>query len=148
MRAAMSAALLLFPLAGGCTAVFGRPSPEEHAVQKLASGMTIQELVVTRGRAARSGDLVEVHYHARLPDGTTIDSTRERGQPAAITLGGYETLRGLEEGIVGLCVAGSRRLVLTPELAYGPGGNPPLVPPETPITIDVELLRILSAPRD
>lgn len=147
MRRAWLACLLVAPLCG-CKSFFGKPAPEAHPVLTLASGMTVQELVITQGRAARVGDLVEVHYLASLPDGTTIDSTRERGQQAAITLGGNETLRGLEEGIVGLRVAGSRRLVLPPELAYGPGGNPPLVPAETAITIEVELLRILSAPRD
>jgi FKBP-type peptidyl-prolyl cis-trans isomerase len=139
-------AVLGFALAaGGCKMLVGSPTPVVHPVQRFPSGMTLQDLVVTQGQAAREGDSVEVHYVAQLPSGTTIDSTRDRGLPVTFALGAHQTLRGLEEGVVGMRVAGSRRLVLPPDLAYGPGGNPPLIPPETPIVIEVELLRIVAS---
>lgn len=143
---ALSLALGVALAGGGCKMLVGSPSPVVHPVQRFPSGMTLQDLVVTDRAAAREGDSVEVHYVAQLPSGTTIDSTRERGLPVIFTLGAHETLRGLEEGVVGMRVAGSRRLVLPPDLAYGPGGNPPLIPAETPIVIEVELLRIVASP--
>jgi peptidylprolyl isomerase len=129
-----------------CKLLLGRPSPIEHPLIELASGIQVQDLVRTENRAAASGDTVEVHYVASLPNGSVIDSTRERGQPVTFTLGTGETLQGLELGIIGLRVAGSRRLIVPPDLAYGPGGNPPLVPAETPLVIEVELLHIVAPP--
>ena len=50
---------------------------------------------------------------------------------------------GWIDGMTGMRVGGSRRLVIPPELGYGSGGNPPSIPPDATLTFDVDVVEIL-----
>ena len=85
-------------------------------------------------------DTVEVHYTGWLLDGTKFDSSVDRGQPASFGLN--RVIAGWTEG-VGLMVAGEKRKFVIPsDLAYGPKGKPPTIPPAATLVFDVELLAI------
>jgi len=56
-------------------------------------------------------------------------------------------IRGWDEGLVGQRVGGTRRLIIPPDLAYGPNGFPLLVPPHATLVFDVALTAIRPVPR-
>ncbi|MGB5081408.1 MAG: FKBP-type peptidyl-prolyl cis-trans isomerase [Burkholderiales bacterium] len=107
-----------------------------------ASGLTIEDTVIGRGEAAASGRDVTVHYAGWLADGTQFDSSKEKQDPFEFTLGKREVMDGWEEGLPGMKVGGTRRLVVPPRLAYGEAGAGDTIPPNATLTFEVELLAV------
>jgi FKBP-type peptidyl-prolyl cis-trans isomerase FkpA len=111
------------------------------AMQRTDSGLYLQDLVVGTGAEARTGRYLEVHYTGWLPNGTKFDSSRDSNQPFALRLGVEpRVIPGWEEGLVGMKVGGTRRLVIPSELGYGAEGSYPVIPPHSVLVFDVELL--------
>jgi len=107
-----------------------------------ASGLTIEDIVVGEGRTARPGREVVVHYAGWLSDGTQFDSSKEKQDPFEFALGKREVIAGWEEGLTGMKVGGTRKLVIPPDLAYGHEGAGDTIPPNETLTFEVELLRV------
>ena len=88
-----------------------------------------------------TGQMVEVHYEGRLPDGTVFDSTYERGEPAVFP--SDRLIQGWVQTLPLMNVGEAWTLVIPPELAYGEQGTPggPIAPNET-LIFELELLGI------
>jgi len=105
------------------------------------SGVQITELVVGEGTGPPlRGDLVIMQYDAWYLDGKKFDSTYDRGQPFSFRMGFGRIPQGWEEGMSTMRKGGKRRLIIPPELAFGTEGRGGLVPPETWIKVEVELV--------
>lgn len=111
-------------------------------MERTASGLYVRDLVEGEGEAAVEGDVVVVHYTGWLPDGMKFDSSRDRGEPFSFVLGEGRVIRGWEEGVAGLRVGGRRRLVIPPDLGYGPIGAGDVIPPDATLVFEVELLEV------
>ncbi|GKV10392.1 hypothetical protein SLEP1_g21763 [Rubroshorea leprosula] len=85
------------------------------------------------------GDEVTVHYLGSLLDGTTFDSTRDRGEPLTFKLGQGRVAYGLDHGIITMKKGERALFTLPPELGYGAEGRDS-VPPNSVVQFDVELL--------
>jgi FKBP-type peptidyl-prolyl cis-trans isomerase FkpA len=125
--------------AGGFSASLGVDTTK---MTKAPSGFWYTDVAVGQGAEAESGRTVRVHYTGWLPNGTKFDSSRDRGEPFAFTLGAGQVISGWDEGVKGMRVGGRRKLVLPPQLAYGEGGAPPTIPPGATLVFDVEVLGI------
>ena len=105
--------------------------------------LKVEDLVVGTGAEAKTGDLVTVHYTGWLTDGTTFDSSVDRGQPFSFTIGEGRVIPGWEQGVAGMKVGGKRRLTIPPDLAYGDAGaGNGAIPPGATLVFDVELLNV------
>jgi FKBP-type peptidyl-prolyl cis-trans isomerase len=100
------------------------------------------DLTVGKGAEAKTGSTVSVHYVGTLADGKEFDSSRKRGKPFVFTLGQGGVIRGWDQGVVGMKVGGKRKLVIPPQLAYGPNGRPPVIPPAATLTFEIELIEV------
>jgi FKBP-type peptidyl-prolyl cis-trans isomerase FkpA len=115
-----------------------------------AAALLVTDLVKGIGDEALPGMVVIVHYTGWLYDpvakdlrGRKFDSSRERGQPLSFPLGGGRVIRGWEQGVPGMKVGGTRRLVIPPELAYGSrGAGNGVIPPDATLLFEVELLAV------
>ena len=105
------------------------------------SGLIYADLVQGTG-ATPSGpnSRVTVHYTGYLLDGTKFDSSYDRNQPAVFALG--EVIKGWTDGVGSMSLGGKRKLIIPYELAYGPQGRPPVIPPKATLVFDVELIKI------
>ncbi|NZA25956.1 FKBP-type peptidyl-prolyl cis-trans isomerase [Luteimonas sp. SJ-92] len=113
-------------------------------VQTTESGLQYEVLEEGEGDPPKPGDRVSVHYEGKLLDGTTFDSTLERGEPAMFSLD--QVVPGWQEGLQ-LMSPGSRyRLWIPSELGYGEQGTPngPIGPNAT-LAFEVELLEVMPA---
>ena len=106
------------------------------------SGLKYRDLVVGQGHSPTPGREVTVHYTGKLADGTKFDSSVDRNQPFTTKIGVGSVIKGWDEGLMTMRVGGKRQLVIPPELGYGAAGSPPLIPPNSTLTFDVELLGV------
>ena len=91
----------------------------------------------------RPNQTVSIHYKAYNSDTSKeFDSTFRRGRPLEFQLGADMVIPGLDSGVSNLSVGEVARIVIPPELAWGERGFPGLVPPDTTVIFDVELLSI------
>ena len=101
--------------------------------------LKVDDLQVGTGAEAVDGKKVSVQYTGWLVDGTRFDSSSDRNQPFAFTLGGGQVIKGWEQGVKGMKVGGKRRLTIPADLAYGSQGAGKVIPPGATLVFDVEL---------
>ena len=115
---------------------------KEGKVTTTPSGLKYEDLKEGEGPVAKKGDTVEVHYTGWLKDGKKFDSSVDRGRPFSFELGAGMVIKGWDEGVAGMKAGGKRKLTIPPELGYGPNGYPPVIPPNSTLVFEVELLDI------
>jgi len=104
--------------------------------------LKVEDLVQGNGDEAVTGKKVSVHYTGTLTDGSKFDSSLDRGRPFDFPLGGGRVIKGWDQGVAGMKVGGKRRLTIPPELAYGERGFPPVIPPNSTLVFEIELLGV------
>ena len=108
---------------------------------RSSSGLYYEDTTVGTGDAAAAGDQVDVHYTGWLWNGTEFDTSRDGTEPLTFTIGVTNIILGFAEGVVGMRVGGTRKLVIPPELGYGRNGFRS-IPPNATLVFEVELVAI------
>jgi FKBP-type peptidyl-prolyl cis-trans isomerase FkpA len=125
-------------------------APQKTAAQPPAVS-TLQSLPLKEGTGAAvaGGQIAVVQYTGWLYDasatdhkGKQFDSSRTAGQPFKFPLGTGSVIKGWDQGVVGMKVGESRRLIIPPDLAYGDNGAGGVIPPGATLVFDVDLVGI------
>jgi len=101
----------------------------------------LRYIVLEKGRGSRRprmGTKVTVHYTGRLLDGSTLDSSIVRGEPAQFEVG--RVIPGWNEALMDMTKGEKRLLIIPPDLAYGKRGYPGIIPPYSFLIFEAELL--------
>ena len=107
---------------------------------KLTELQTV-DLVEGTGDVVQPGATVTVHYTgARCEDGIIFQSSHDFGD--AISFGLDQVIAGWTQGVPGMKVGGTRRLIIPAELAYGSARAAANIPPNSDLVFDIELLAI------
>jgi len=124
-------------------------APEETATVAVdttgytttATGLMYKEIKPGTGNQPGATDVVTVHYTGKHLDGTTFDSSVERGEPTSFPLN--RVIPGWTEGVQLMKVGAKYQFIIPSDLAYGPQGTPggPIKPDET-LYFEVELISI------
>jgi FKBP-type peptidyl-prolyl cis-trans isomerase FkpA len=105
-----------------------------------------EDTVVGNGEVAKAGGPVQVHYTGWLfndgVQGAKFDSSKDRGQPFEFPLGAGHVIKGWDEGVQGMAVGGTRRLVIPAALGYGARGAGGVIPPNATLLFEVDLLAV------
>lgn len=112
-----------------------------EGISKTKSGLCYRIEKMGGERLPQEGDMVTVHYTLKLPDGTIIDSSYDRGEPITYPNVKGQMIDGFTEGIQLLGEGGKATLYLPPSLGYqdsGQGG----IKPYQPLIFEVTLLGI------
>lgn len=113
---------------------------EKEGVHTLPSGLQYQILKEGTGKSPSASDTVTTHYHGTLIDGTTFDSSYERGQPATFPVNGV--IAGWTEALQMMKEGAKWRLFIPSNLAYGAQGAGDVIGPNSTLIFDVELLSV------
>jgi FKBP-type peptidyl-prolyl cis-trans isomerase len=118
------------------------PTKVTGQATKLPDGLQYWDIKVGTGKEAKKGDSVKVNYTGWLTNGKKFDSSIGRGPFTVQPLGNAPVIKGWNEGIVGMKVGGKRQLRIPADLAYGQQGYPGVIPPNSTLIFDVELLGV------
>jgi peptidylprolyl isomerase len=141
--AALAALLILAAALAGCN-----EQEEEVATgpEEIMPGLAFVDSVIGDGAEVQMDDFVLVHYTGWLyEEGAKteqFDSSVERGEPIGFPLGRSFVIQGWEKGLPGMKVGGKRTLIIEPEMGYGADGRPPVIPPNSTLVFDVEIVDI------
>lgn len=124
----------------------GKPAPlPPSPVMSLQS----VELKPGTGEGIVAGKVAVVQYTGWLYDasatdnkGKQFDSSRTGGQAFRFPVGTGQVIKGWDQGVVGMKVGESRRLVIPADLAYGDSGAGGVIPPGATLVFDVDLVAI------
>lgn len=106
--------------------------------------MTFQSETLKQGDGAeaKAGKTVTVHYVGTLTDGSKFDSSRDRGEGFTFKLGAGQVIEGWDKGVAGMKIGEMRKLTIPPEMGYGARGFPPVIPANSTLIFEVELLEV------
>ena len=88
----------------------------------------------------RPESVVSVHYRGKLINGLEFDSSYQRNQPASFPVNGV--IRGWTEALQLMTVGDKWELIIPPDLGYGKKGAGNIIPPDSTLIFEVELLEI------
>lgn len=135
--------LLLLGVIAACS---GKPAAVPAS---SVTSMQSVELKPGTGDAVTAGKIAVVQYtgwlyEASAPDnkGKQFDSSRTAGQPFRFPLGTGQVIKGWDQGVLGMKIGESRRLVIPPDLAYGDNGAGGVIPPGATLVFDIDLVAI------
>ena len=67
----------------------------------------------------QAGQFAQVHYTGRLTDGTIFDTSEGR-QPLEFKVGSGQVIPGFEQAVQGMALNEEKKILITPQDAYGP----------------------------
>jgi FKBP-type peptidyl-prolyl cis-trans isomerase FkpA len=128
---------------GSASQEFVAKAAQEGGAVQTPSGLVYKEVEAGAGDSPKPEDVVKVHYHGTLRDGTVFDSSRDRGEPVEFPVNGV--IPCWVEGLQKMKPGGKAKFTCPASIAYGDNGAPPVIKPGAALTFDVELLTITKA---
>lgn len=117
------------------------PIPEGE----LPTELTGQDIAVGTGDEAVPGSSVTVQYQGMLADGTVFDASARHPETQngfTFNLGAGQVIPGWDMGVAGMKEGGQRRLIIPADMAYGAQGVPGVIPPNSTLIFDIQLLDV------
>lgn len=116
---------------------------KDESATVTPSGLAYKVIKEGTGATPAAEDIVEVHYHGTLTDGTVFDSSVERGKTISFPLN--RVIKGWTEGLQTMKEGGKTKFVIPADLAYGEAGAPPKIPGGATLVFEVELFKVTKA---
>ena len=125
--------------AGDC-----QPPPKDLVVKDLQEGTG----KVVQFRSAVLVGYTGWTYDGCKPDfkGAEFDSSKNRPTPFGLVVGAGRVIKGWDEGLIGMKEKGKRLLIIPPDKAYGARSPTPLIPPNSTLVFEIELVQIITQP--
>lgn len=114
----------------------------EASVITTDSGLKYIDTQEGTGACPVAGKIVVVHYTGTLENGNKFDSSVDRGQPFRFPIGQGVVIKGWDEGVMSMKVGGKRKLIVPADLGYGAREIPGVIPANSTLIFDVELIAI------
>lgn len=103
--------------------------------------LQIIDVVEGTGEVVPEGATITAHYTGALcTDGTIFQSSHDFGNAVTFPLSGV--IAGWTQGVPGMKIGGTRRLVIPAAQAYGAQSPSANIPPNSDLVFDIELVAI------
>ena len=139
----ITTSLVLLSAAAVCSAQ-SDPVAEASAKEKGAivtkSGLVYLAITEGKGNSPLPTDTVKVHYKGTFADGKEFDSSYKRNEPTTFPLN--RVIPCWTEGVGMMKVGGKAKLTCPAAIAYGSRGAGGVIPPNTTLLFEVELLGV------
>lgn len=143
MRSFVAIAVLALGFGAACSGNEEAPADRGKAVIEPVTGLRVELLETGEpGTAPKTGDRVKVHYTGRLTTGAQFDSSAGR-DPFEFIVGLGGVIPGWDKAVREMNVGSKAKVTIPPRLAYGPGGQPPAIPPNATLVFDMELVEVV-----
>ncbi|MFT6897417.1 MAG: peptidylprolyl isomerase [Paraglaciecola sp.] len=111
---------------------------------QMPAELQIDDLVAGTGKAAQRGALITAHYRGWLADGSEFDSSYKNNTPFQCVLSNKRVIQGWVLGLQGMKVGGTRKLWVPAHLAYGERQIGNMIPANSDLSFEIELLEVLT----
>ncbi|XP_010140376.1 PREDICTED: peptidyl-prolyl cis-trans isomerase FKBP10-like, partial [Buceros rhinoceros silvestris] len=91
-------------------------------------------------RTVQSSDFVRYHYNGTLLDGSPFDSSYSKDSTYDTCVCTGWLIKGMDQGLLGMCAGEKRSIIIPPFLAYGEKGYGTVVPPQASLVFSVLLV--------
>ena len=131
---------VLAPLTASAQSDLLATAAKEKGASVTPSGLVYRSIKDGTGASPVASDVVKVHYRGTFADGKEFDSSFKRNAPAQFPLSGV--IPCWTEGVQKMKVGGKAQLTCPASIAYGERGAGGVIPPNTALQFEVELLEI------
>ena len=87
---------------------------------------------------------VQIEYTGTFENGEVFDTNVGKNRPLVVQMGMKEVIPGFEQGIIGTTKGTKRKIKIPAELAYGKKGAGDVVPPNTDLIFEFEIIDVLD----
>ena len=115
-------------------------APPHDRQQLVSLRLVYRSLKDGTGASPKASDKVRVHYRGTFADGKEFDSSYKRGEAIEFPLNGV--IKCWTEGVQKMKVGGKAKLTCPANIAYGERGAGGVIPPNTTLLFEVELLAV------
>jgi peptidylprolyl isomerase len=120
-----------------------KPAIPKPKAKKPPKTLVVKDIVKGTGKTAKAGDALTVQYvGVDYKTAKQFDASWDGGQPFQFQLGAQMVIPGWDQGVAGMKVGGRRELIIPPDLAYGPQGQPPAIAPNATLIFVIDLVSI------
>jgi FKBP-type peptidyl-prolyl cis-trans isomerase len=113
---------------------------KKEGVKMGKEGLQYKVITEGKGPKPKATDTVSTHYRGTLVNGTEFDSSYKKGEP--VEFGVTQVIPGWTQALTNMTVGSKWQVFIPSDLAYGPSGRPPVIPPNSTLIFDMELLAI------
>ena len=114
----------------------------KDGVQVTESGLQYEILSKGDGEKPTADGFVTIHYRGKFIDGTEFDSSHARGEPATFPVG--RVIPGFTEALLLMQEGDTFEVTIPSELAYGENGAGNVIPGNSTLIFELELLETLT----
>ncbi len=112
-------------------------------IRESVEQLEIIDVEIGTGREVETGATIKAHYTGALvKNGIIFQSSHDFGD--AITFGLSQVIQGWTDGVPGMKIGGTRRLVIPASQAYGAASPAPNIPANSDLVFDIELIDIVK----
>ncbi len=118
---------------------------DETGKEAITTASGLKFYVIEEGDLSQKpkvGQTAVTHYAGYLTDGTKFDASYDRGQPFPVPVGQGQVIKGWDEILPLMGVGSKYKVIIPPDLGYGPQGSPPVIPANATLIFDMELISI------
>ena len=111
--------------------------------KSFSNEVQILNEIIGKGSEVKNHSKVSVHYIGKLEDNTVFDNSYDRGQLFDFQIGVRQVILGWETGLLGMKEGGKRTIFIPYELAYGESGAGSLIPPNSNLIFEIEVIKVI-----